>query len=130
MRMKYILLPLIAFLPDCTGDETLTGYGAAEQVFVLKSINGTPYPARATITFPQEGQIAGQAPCNSYAATQDVPYPWFKAGAIRATKRACPDLQAETAYLTALARMTLSEVSGKILILSTSDGEKLVFEAD
>lgn len=130
MRMKYIFLPLIALLPDCTGDETLTGYGAAEQVFILKSINDVPYPARATITFPEEGKIAGQAPCNSYVATQEVPYPWFKTGPIRATKRACPDLNAETDYLTALARMTLSEVSGHILILSTSDGEKLVFEAE
>lgn len=127
--MKYLILPLAAFLLDCTGDETLSGHGAAEKEFVLQSINDVPFTARATISFPEEGQITGQAPCNSYSATQDVPYPWFKAGPILATKRACPDLAAETEYFDALARMTLSEVSGKILILSTSEVDKMTFEA-
>ncbi len=121
---------LLPFLLAYCKDETLTGYGAAEQTFVLQSINETPFPARATIAFPEEGQIVGDAPCNSYRATQNVPYPWFETGPIASTKRACPDLKAEREYLAALARMTLSEVSGKNLILSTSDGEKMIFEAE
>ncbi|MEM9584477.1 MAG: META domain-containing protein [Pseudomonadota bacterium] len=128
--MRYAFLFLIAILPDCTGDETLTGHGAADQVFVLRAINKEAFPARATIEFPQEGQIIGQGPCNRFTSTQGLPYPWFKAGPIAATKRACPDLQAETAYFAALSRMTLSEVSGKTLILSTSEGETMVFEAE
>lgn len=127
MTRAALFLPLVLGL--CQGDETLTGYGAADQTFVLQSINGAPFTARATITFPEEGQIAGQAPCNSYSATQEVPYPWFKAGPIRSTKRACPDLQAETLYLQTLAKMTLSEVSGKSLILSTPEGDRMDFEA-
>lgn len=122
-----LLLPL--FLGYCT-DETLTGHGAAGQVFVLQEINGAGFPARATITFPSEGQITGTGPCNSFAATQNVPYPWFKAGPIAATKRACPDLDAEARYFEALAKMTLSEVSGPNLILSSSSGETMVFRAD
>ena len=101
------LLPLL--LGYCA-DETLTGYGAQGQEFVLASINETPFPARATIRFPEEGQIAGDAPCNSFSATQGVAYPWFKAGPIAATKRACPELEAETLFFQTLSEMTLSEV--------------------
>jgi len=122
-----LLLPLL--LGYCA-DETLTGYGAQDQVFVLVSINDQPFPARATIRFPQQGQIAGQAPCNSFTSTQDLPYPWFKAGPIAATKRACPDLQAEAHFFKTLSEMTLSEVSGPNLILSTSEGQMMVFLAE
>lgn len=124
---KYaLLLPL--FLGYCS-DETLTGYGAAGQVFALQSIDDIPFTAHATITFPKQGQIAGSGPCNSFTASQDVPYPWFKAGPIAATKRACPDLQAEALYFETLSKMTLSEVSGPNLILSTAEGDKMVFQA-
>ena len=122
-----LLIPLL--LGYCK-DETLTGHGAAEQVFTLVSINDAPFEANATISFPEEGQIAGQGPCNSFTATQDVPYPWFKAGPIAATKTACPDLNAEALYFETLSNMTLSEVSGPNLILSTADGEKMVFLAE
>jgi heat shock protein HslJ len=122
-----LLLPLL--LGYCT-DETLTGYGAQGQDFVLISINDQPFPARATIRFPEEGQIAGQGPCNSFSATQDLPYPWFKAGPIAATKRACPELDAEALFFQTLSEMTLSEVSGPNLILSTSEGQTMVFLAE
>ena len=127
--MKYaaLLLPLI--LGYCA-DETLTGYGAADQIFVLQEINGTPFAARATITFPREGEISGNAPCNSFNATQELPYPWFKAGPIAATKRACPDLEAEAIFFRSLTEMTLSEVSGPNLILSTAEGQTMVFKAE
>lgn len=121
-----LLLPLL--LGYCA-DETLTGYGAQGQEFVLQSINDADFPARATITFPEEGRIAGQGPCNSFTASQEVPYPWFKAGPIAATKRACPELDAEALFFTTLSQMTLSEVSGPNLILSTAEGEKMVFRA-
>jgi heat shock protein HslJ len=121
---------LLPFLLSYCKDETLTGYGARGQVFVLQSINEASFAAHATISFPEEGQIAGQGPCNSFSASQDVPYPWFKAGPIAATKRACPDLDAEALYFQTLSEMTLSEVSGPNLILSTAEGAKMVFRAE
>ena len=126
MRFALLLLP---FLLGYCKDETLTGYGASDQTFVLIEIDGQPFAGSATITFPEEGLITGEAPCNSYRATQEVPYPWFKAGPITATKRACPDLALETTFFTALSEMTLSEVSGPNLILSTAEGRSMVFRA-
>ena len=122
-RMLLILLVLCG----CLADETISGYAPAGTTFVLQTINDTPFPARATLTFPQEGRIAGQAPCNSYSGAQTVPYPWFKVETIVATKRACPDLQAEQSFFEALSEMTLSEVSGTTLILSNDAGQKMIF---
>jgi heat shock protein HslJ len=59
-----------------------------------------------------------------------VPYPWFEAGSVTATKRMCPEIEAETLYFTALGAMSLSEVLGDTLILSTPEGRKMVFKAD
>ena len=108
-------------------DETLSGYADAGSIWVLSDLNGAPI--RATLRLPEAGRVTGQGPCNSYSASQSAPYPWFKLGPIASTRRACPELQQEQAYFSALARMSLSEVSGDVLILSNEAGEKLVFRA-
>jgi len=56
MRLAIFLLALI---PACQGDETLSAYGAAEKTWVLEKIDETPWAARATIEFPNEGMIKG-----------------------------------------------------------------------
>lgn len=118
-----------AVLAACSGDETLTAYGAADRTFRLTEIDGTPFPARATIAFPEPRRIEGEAPCNRFSGVQTVPYPWFSAEAIAATRRACPELAAEAAFFDALSAMTLAEVTGGTLILSTPEGREMVFTA-
>ncbi|WP_237096223.1 META domain-containing protein [Nereida sp. MMG025] len=113
----------------CQNDETLSAYGAAGKTWVLTELDGAAFPARATLEFPQAGELAGQAPCNRFFGAQTVPYPWFKAENIAATKMACPDLPAEGQFLTALSEMTLSEVLGDTMILSNDAGREMVFKA-
>lgn len=128
MKRRASLIGL-GFLAACQGDETVRAYGGADKTWVLTELDARPFPARATLTFPEPGRIAGEGPCNTYAAEMSVPYPWFEAGPIRATKRACPDLASETLFLKALAAMTLSEVLENTLILRTADGLEMVFTA-
>ena len=133
MRILLALLVIAAavfiFVTAASKDETISGYATPGVTWTLTELGGAPYPARATLTFPEEGQVAGEAPCNGYSATQTAPYPWFEAGPIAATKRACPDLPAEAAFFDALAHVTLAEVAGEVLILSTEDGFEMVFQA-
>lgn len=126
MRLMW-LLPLA--LMGCQTDETISGFAGTYTVWTLSDISGADFPARATIELLKPGQIAGQAPCNRYFASQDVPYPWFKVGPIGATKMACPELTHETVFLATLSRMSLAEVTGTTLILSNDDGETMVFYA-
>jgi len=129
LALLIIALAAFIFVKAAGKDETISGYATPGVTWTLSELSGTPYPARATLTFPEEGRIAGKAPCNDYSATQNAPYPWFEAGPVAATKRACPDLPAETAFFDALARVTLAEVAGEVLILSTEDGFEMVFRA-
>ena len=121
---------LVALIPACQSDETVAGYGAAGKTWHLTELAHKTFPARATLSFPEEGQVAGQGPCNTYSATMTVPYPWFEAGPIRSTKMACPDLNEETAYFEGLATMTQSEVLGDTLILRNDADQEMVFKAN
>lgn len=126
----FILLTTLATLPACQSDETLRGYSGDTNLWRLQEIDGAAFPARATLSFPEKGRLTGTAPCNRYFGTIDVPYPWFKARQIGATKMACPDLAAESLFFGTLAKMTLSEVSGDTLILSNDAGQEMVFKAE
>jgi heat shock protein HslJ len=120
---------LLTALAACRSDETVRAYGGADQVWTLTQFNNAPFPAIATLTFPKAGEIAGQGPCNRYFGAMASPYPWFNAGRIGSTRMACPNLEAEVTFLTALEAVTLSEVVGETLILSNTDGLEMVFKA-
>jgi heat shock protein HslJ len=126
--MRLVSATLLLALVACS-DETISGYADPEAVYTLTEIDGAAYTARATITFPEEGTARGEAPCNSWFASQSAPYPWIELGPIGATRRACPDLDAELAYFEALGTMTLAEVQGPVLILSNDAGREIVFRA-
>ncbi|MBB3992657.1 heat shock protein HslJ [Sulfitobacter undariae] len=130
--MKTVLIPLLIALSltaACRKDETVSAYGGADHVWTLKTLNGNIFPAPATLTFPEVGQIAGNGPCNSYFGAMDAPYPWFQAGPIGSTRRACPDMRAETVFLDSLKAATLIEVVDDTLILSNPEGLEMIFKA-
>ena len=128
--MRLPLLFATLFLTACIGDETVSGYGGADRVWLLAEVDGATFTAHATLQFPEAGKIAGDAPCNRYSGAMTTPYPWFGATRIASTKMACPDLVAETNFFEALAAMTLSEVQGDVMILSNEAGREMVFKAD
>lgn len=128
--MRALAIAVLLALPAaCAGDETISGYADPGAIYVLAEIDGAPFPARATIAFPDEGRAAGDGPCNRWSAAQTAPYPWFGLGPVAATRRACPDLAAEGAFFEALGAMTLAEVQGPVLILSNEAGREMAFRA-
>lgn len=129
MKALLTMALLVTSLAACRADENLRAYGGADRVWTLKLLNSAPFPARATLTFPKEGEIAGEGPCNRYFGAMKAPYPQFTAGPIGSTRMACPEMAAETAFLTALEAVTLAEVAGDTLSLSAPDGLQMVFKA-
>lgn len=129
MRLLGICALLLMSLTACRADETVRAYGGGDHTWTLKLLNDAAFPAKATLTFPKTGEIAGQGPCNRYFGAMNVPYPWFDTGPIGSTRMACPDLAAETVFLKALEDATLSEVLGDTLILSNTEGLQMVFKA-
>ncbi|WP_170398701.1 META domain-containing protein [Ruegeria arenilitoris] len=128
MTRLILILPLLALF-QCDKDETVAAYGAADQTWALQEIDGQPFETSALLRFPEEGKIAGNAPCNSYSGTLNAPYPWFEIADLTATRAACAGLEAEGFYFAALMAMTQSEVSGDVLILRNEDGHEMVFTA-
>ncbi|SPJ30096.1 META domain-containing protein [Falsiruegeria mediterranea] len=123
-----LILPFLALL-QCSSDETIAAYGAAGLTWELQSIDAGRFSVPITLTFPETGRIAGQAPCNAYRATLDAPYPWFELKAFGADTSECPHLVEEGTYFAALLLMTQSEVSGNTLILRSDAGNEMVFTA-
>ena len=123
------LLASLAALPACRADETSGSYGGGERTWELQQIDGQAFSARATLTFPETGRIAGQAPCNRYFGEMTAAYPEFDASKVAATRMACPELEAEQRFLSTLSEMSLSDVSDEMLILSNEAGRKMVFKA-
>ncbi|WP_406648006.1 META domain-containing protein [Aliisedimentitalea scapharcae] len=128
--MRFMMILAFLIPGACQSDETVSGYGGGDRVWTLVEIDGQPFASRATLTFPDRGQIAGQAPCNRYSAIMEAPYPWFDTGPVIATRMACPDLDAEDLFLSTLDAMTESEVSGNTLVLRAEDGREMLFKAD
>jgi heat shock protein HslJ len=120
----------LAALGGCRSDETVSGFVDARQVFDLVGIGGGAPAGQATVSFPEPGRISGAGPCNTFAADQTAPYPWFETGPIAATRRACPDLAFERTYFAALEAATIIEVFGDTVILSNDAGLNLVFQAE
>lgn len=125
-----ILIPLLLLLTTsaCKSDETISGYVDRNATWRLIELDGKPFSARATISFPEKGAVAGNAPCNSYRARQSVPLPWFELGPILSTKMACRDLAAEQMFFDALENMSLAETLGDTLILRDDTGREMVFK--
>ena len=130
MRIPSVLIPLCFLsLAACRDDETVSAYGAANIEWRLVEIDGQPFSPTANLRFPEPGRIAGTAPCNTFSATMDAPYPWFDAQHLSLTRMVCDDLPMENQFLQALQDMTLSEISAGTLILSNIDGREMVFTA-
>lgn len=122
-------LTIVLALSACA-DESVSGYADRDANYQLVEIDGMPFNASASIAFPEPGRAQGTAPCNQWSATQTAPYPWISLGPITATRRGCPDLDSEQLFFAALAEMTLAEIQGDTLILSTSDGREMIFRAE
>ena len=129
MKAFITMALLLASLTACRSDEAVRAYGGADRIWTLKLLNGAPFPARATLTFPKQGEIAGEGPCNRYFGAMSAPYPAFDAGPIGSTRMACPEMPAETAFLAALEAATLSQAGDETLVLSNADGLEMVFKA-
>lgn len=128
IMLRFLFIASIVALSGCR-DESVAAYGAGDAIWTLHSIDGQRAPANVTLSFPETGRIAGQAPCNSYSGKLDAPYPWFEVTDLTATRIACPNLEAEGTYFAALMTMTQSEVSGHVLILRNDAGHEMEFRS-
>ncbi|MBN1430033.1 MAG: META domain-containing protein [Anaerolineae bacterium] len=77
-----------------------------------------------------DGQIAGNATCNSYSGAVSIDGAAITVGEIVATKMACEiGMEQEDRYLATLAEVSTWQIEGTMLTLSADNGNGLVFRA-
>lgn len=119
------VLSLLVLLAGCA--ETAPQPPASAAVWQLASLDGAPFTARATLSFPEPGRFGGKAPCNSYFGDRTGTPPAFGAQRIAATMMACEALPDEVRYLAALGEMTRIEQAPDRLRLSNAAGREMIF---
>lgn len=72
-------------------------------------------------------KISGKAPCNRWFGTNAAALPAIAIEGIGATKMACPDLAAESAYFEALQAMQRAELDQDHLFLIGPEGRIMEF---
>lgn len=75
-------------------------------------------------------KVTGNAPCNRFFGTNAATLPAVSFSAFGATKMACPDLQAESAYFEALQAMQRVELDQGHLFLIGPEGRIMEFVRD
>lgn len=123
----FLSLPILVAASMTQTDAGSAGFPGPDTTWQLAEIDGTPYDHRATLAFPEPGRVAGQAACNSFAGGIEGGPDSFSLGQMAVTRMACPDLEAEQAYLDALSSMTSAEIGEDRLILTDGEGQRLVF---
>jgi heat shock protein HslJ len=95
----------------------------------LVGLEGQTVSWSASLRFDGEA-VAGKAPCNSWGARTGASLPEVSIAAIRATRMACPDLAAESAFFAALEAMQRAELDQGHLYLIGPEGRIMEFARD
>jgi heat shock protein HslJ len=123
------LASLAVFVMAGAAAAAQTPYDDPDAVWRLQTLNGQPFAATATLTFPEPERIAGQAPCNRYGGPLRAEWPGFAAREIFASRMACPDLVAEGAFFAALAAMDAAALAADgALLLTNATGGAMRFQ--
>ena len=95
----------------------------------LVGLEGQTVAWTASLRFDGKG-VSGNAPCNSWGARNGASLPEVSIAALRATRMACPDLKAESAFFEALQAMQRAELDQGHLYLIGPEGRIMEFARD
>lgn len=127
MRLSLALaaaLSLAACVTPALSDDEIEGVD-----WHLVGLEGQDIDWRATLRF-EDGKVGGKAPCNSWFGKTGATLPQVSIQAIGATRMACPDLKAESAYFEALQAMQRAELDQGHLYLIGPEGRIMEFARD
>lgn len=93
----------------------------------LVEMNGAPAGGGVTATLTEDGRVTGQAPCNRFTAPYSGRWPDLTFAPAAATRMACPELAAETAFFAALGAVTHAAIGDDGLTLTGPGGVALRF---
>ncbi|WP_299424978.1 META domain-containing protein [uncultured Shimia sp.] len=128
MRFGFFAAATALSIAACATTETVTQYGGTAYDWKLVEIDGTAVTYDAELAFASDGGVHGEGPCNGFSGKQSKPYPWVDIQIDFVEELYCSGIDNEEAYLAALMEMTLIEVSGPNMVMSTDTGRQMVFK--
>ncbi|MBN8630509.1 MAG: META domain-containing protein [Rhodobacterales bacterium] len=117
-------LSLTACVTPALSNDEITGVD-----WHLVGIEGQEVTSPASLRIDGD-KLSGKAPCNRWFGTNAAALPAVAIEAIGATKMACPDLAAESAYFEALQAMQRAELDQGHLYLIGPEGRIMEFAKD
>ena len=78
------------------------------------------------VQFSDDKEFRGNGGCNNFFGTYDLNGTRLKVGPIASTKRACPELDQEREFLTALQKATRIEATHLVLKFFDVNGDELL----
>lgn len=124
---RVVLTVLIVVVAGC--------HTAAEDPDDEPMLRGTSWvatsvgPGAPTVGFTQEGQVRGDAGCNSYFGSYDLEGTQLVVGELATTKKLCqpPEvMEREAAFLAALREVKTVRIESGELVMEGADGEPLL----
>jgi len=116
---KQLLTYSAASANPLEGAWNVTGYNNGNEAVVSPATGTT-----LTATFTADGQVGGNAGCNSYSGPYKLDGTSLTVGPLASTMKACDQaiMDQETQFLTALQTPTTVETSGAIVTLRAASG--------
>lgn len=127
MRLPVLLcaaLSLAACVTPALSDDEIAGID-----WHLVGIEGQDVDWTASLRFDGD-KVSGKAPCNRWFGTNAAVFPDVAITTIGATKMACPDLAAESAFFEAMQAMQRAELDQGHLFLIGPEGRLVEFAKD
>ena len=123
-----LLFSIWALLSGCQVGATATLDSVVGPVWEVQTIDGTAFPATATLRFSPDGKLSGKASCNRYFGAIKFIGADVTIDSLGSTRMACEALDDEHRYLLALEEMTQLKLSRGQLVLSNPSGRELIFK--
>jgi heat shock protein HslJ len=120
---------LLMALASCAGNGGVDLAGTSWRLATLNNQQVVP-GAPPTLFFEEDGSMGGNASCNSFGGEYKVRGTTIEISQLFSTLMACMDndrMAQETLYMQMLGQVEQFEVTGGQLILTTTQGEQLIF---
>ena len=119
------LLSCVVLLAACAAPAPSPAPADPTGEWLLASLHGEPVADPVSLTL-RDGEASGVGPCNRFRGSAAVRGETIALGPLVATRRACPGLALEDAWLGALTDATRFAVSGPALTLFGPDDAVLM----
>lgn len=128
MRAALIAAALVAACtaaPAPVSQRPMPARDLTGQTWVLDRLAGEPVTVPVTASF-DAAQVSGVAPCNNFVGNYRRDGDRLSIGPVAATRRACPALDLENRFLTALGNTASVAFTAAQMELRGADGQPLM----